>query len=551
MVPNERESVTHMLRNPTRRNHHKIGLLVTFLLLVSVLVTVAEPPASATVPGSNGKIAYTRSGAIWTMNADGSNQTRLTPQFVLATYHEPAWSPDGTKIAYRISPTQPPGATDNIGVINADGTGATNLTSTAGIDEFEPTWSPDGSTIAYRRDNAIWTMDADGSNQATLTTPPLLTSHHEPAWSPDGTKIAYWFYSNSSSEYGIEVVNADGTGTIRLTDTSAGYENQPAWSPDGTKIVYTRGSGIWRMSADGRFPIALTAPVMSNDAEPAWSPDGAMIAYRHRFGFGGGDDIFAMNAGGTGSVNLTNTTGVDESDPDWQTLNRSPVPVDDTYSTPKNATLSVPAPGVLGNDTDPDGDALAVHNPSGVSAFNGTMTMAADGSFTYVPDPGYSGTDYISYRATDGTTVSQSTKVRISVFPVPRIGLVNPLTGEWHLDNGAGTVTTFYYGNPGDYPFMGDWDCDGVDTPGLYRQSDGYVYLRNSNTQGEADITFFFGNPGDVPVAGTFDSCGCDTVSIYRPSEARFYVITELGEDGGGLGAADYSFLFGDAGDKP
>ncbi len=54
-----------------------------------------------------------------------------------------------------------------------------------------------------------------------------------------------------------------------------------------------------------------------------------------------------------------------------------------------------------------------------------------------------------------------------------------------------------------------------------------------------------------LPLAGNFNGCGCDTVAIYRPSEARFYIITELGEDGGGLGAADYSFLFGDAGDKP
>jgi hypothetical protein len=66
---------------------------------------------------------------------------------------------------------------------------------------------------------------------------------------------------------------------------------------------------------------------------------------------------------------------------------------------------------------------------------------------------------------------------------------------------------------------MGDWNCDGVQTPGLYRQSDGFVYLRNSNTQGVADITFFFGNPGDVPIAGDFNGNGCDTVSIYRPSE--------------------------------
>jgi hypothetical protein len=112
-------------------------------------------------------------------------------------------------------------------------------------------------------------------------------------------------------------------------------------------------------------------------------------------------------------------------------------------------------------------------------------------------------------------------------------------------------VTSFYYGNPGDVPFSGDWDCDGVETPGLYRQSDGYVYLRNSNTEGVADISFFFGNPGDLPMAGDFNGNGCDTVSIYRPSEQRFYVINTLGSNDGGLGAAEYSFLFGVAGDKP
>jgi hypothetical protein len=77
------------------------------------------------------------------------------------------------------------------------------------------------------------------------------------------------------------------------------------------------------------------------------------------------------------------------------------------------------------------------------------------------------------------------------------------------------------------------------------------VYLRNSNTQGIADVLFFFGNPGDVPIAGDFNGDGCDTVSIYRPSEAHFYVINKLGSHNGGLGAADYSFLFGNVGDKP
>jgi hypothetical protein len=112
-------------------------------------------------------------------------------------------------------------------------------------------------------------------------------------------------------------------------------------------------------------------------------------------------------------------------------------------------------------------------------------------------------------------------------------------------------VSAFFYGNPGDVAFAGDWDCDGVETLGLYRRSDGYVYLRNSNTGGFADVTFYFGNPGDFPIAGDFDGDGCATVSIYRPSEARFYIINTLGGADRGLGTAEHSFVFGGEGDKP
>lgn len=136
--------------------------------------------------------------------------------------------------------------------------------------------------------------------------------------------------------------------------------------------------------------------------------------------------------------------------------------------------------------------------------------------------------------------------------PEGSVGVVDQSTGVWYLrDPWNGQTTAFYYGNPGDVPFLGDWNCDGAETPGLYRQSDGFVYLRNSNSQGVADIRFFFGNPGDIPLAGDFDGDGCDTVSIYRPSEARIYIINKLGSNDGGLGAADYSFIFGNPGDKP
>jgi hypothetical protein len=132
------------------------------------------------------------------------------------------------------------------------------------------------------------------------------------------------------------------------------------------------------------------------------------------------------------------------------------------------------------------------------------------------------------------------------------VGTVDPQSGVWYLrDPLTGDTTSFYYGNPGDHPFMGDWDGDGIDTPGLYRRSDGYAYLRNSNSQGIADVAFLFGNPDDLPVPGDFNGDGFDTLSLYRPSENRFYIINELGSEGEGLGAADYWIDFGDAGDQP
>jgi hypothetical protein len=111
---------------------------------------------------------------------------------------------------------------------------------------------------------------------------------------------------------------------------------------------------------------------------------------------------------------------------------------------------------------------------------------------------------------------------------------------------GGASVATFYYGNPGDVPLMGDWNCDGVATPGMYRPSNGFVYLRNSNTQGVADLSFFYGNPADIPLAGDFDGDGCDTVAVYRASEGKVYIRNTLG-----TGVADNAYYFGGPGYTP
>ena len=116
------------------------------------------------------------------------------------------------------------------------------------------------------------------------------------------------------------------------------------------------------------------------------------------------------------------------------------------------------------------------------------------------------------------------------------VGLVDAGAGLWRLlDSSGGVVSEFFFGNPGDVALVGDWDCDGVRTPAMYRQSNGYVYLRNSNTQGVADVEYFFGDPCDVPLAGDFDGDGCDTLAIYRPSEATVVREELVGDRGGGL----------------
>jgi hypothetical protein len=168
-----------------------------------------------------------------------------------------------------------------------------------------------------------------------------------------------------------------------------------------------------------------------------------------------------------------------------------------------------------------------------------------------MPPAGFVGTDSFTYTASAGLLGDTAT-VTLDVGGIHTVGLVDPAQGKWYLYDEAGVQQkTFFYGNPGDFPIYGDWNCDGEETPGMYRQSDGFVYLRDSNTQGVGDTRFFFGNPGDVPLAGDFDGDGCDTVSIYRAPEQRFYIINELGENEGGLGEAEFSYVFGDPGDKP
>ncbi len=135
-------------------------------------------------------------------------------------------------------------------------------------------------------------------------------------------------------------------------------------------------------------------------------------------------------------------------------------------------------------------------------------------------------------------------------------GVFDAATGWWYLryeDPVSGVEWTyrFLFGSPGEFPLLGDWDCDGFDTPGMYRPDDGYVYARNHIATGQADIGFLVGELGDVPVVGDFNGDGCDTVSVYRPSEGRMFVFDRIGNGDDGLGTADSAYYYGNPLDKP
>ena len=286
------------------RYYLKALLLGVTAALASCLLALAlgAPPAKATVPGENGKIAFVsdRDGnnEIYAMNADGTQQTNLTKN--PAQEFTPTWSPDGTRLAFARNRS----GNSEIYVVNANGSGLTNLSKGVanGYRSFD--WSPDATALAFESyrsgTSEIYVANADGSGLRNISEG--LGHSDSFDWSPDGTKGAFVSYQNGDSE--IYVVNADGSGLTNLTNNSAS-EGGPLWSPDGTRIAFRRGYELYVMNADGSGQKELVGPYSSGYS---WSPDGTKIAYRQReysteaekegCSYTGN---FVMNADGTGT----------------------------------------------------------------------------------------------------------------------------------------------------------------------------------------------------------------------------------------------------------
>ena len=354
-------------------------LALGFVWAAVLLLVPAVSQAQEKIAFQSGRDGDTE---IYVMNADGSNQTRLT--YSESDDADPAFSPDGSKIAYLS------GRDGNfeIYVMNADGTNQTRLTINDQVDN-DPSWSPDGARIvftSYRDGNGeIYSMNADGTNQKRLTN--NMTIDFEPTWSPDGTAIA--FQTNRDGNLEIYRMNADGTNPTNLTNY-AGTDTEPDFSPDGTKIAFRSirdGSiDVYLMNADGTNQVNLTNTSTSFETQPAFSPDGTKIAFRTDRD--GNQEVYVMNADGSNQVNVTNHPA-NELEPSWGAANSVPLLTSVTVSPAVSEGDAATLNGAIADTDANDGFTLTVNwgdggapqvftYPAGTTSFSETHVYEDD-----------------------------------------------------------------------------------------------------------------------------------------------------------------------------
>jgi TolB protein len=214
--------------------------------------------------------------------------------------------------------------------------------------QIDPAWSPDGERIAFAsaREGSldVYVMNADGTGTTRLTSSP--ENDQRPTWSPDGKRIAFASDANGGH---IQVMNSDGSEVRRVTDDLA-PEAEPAWSPDGDWIAYSRrepGSDIreiWLVRPNGSDRRQLTT-LNSQSYTPAWSPDSKRIAFAANRG-GGRFDIYTIGADGK-QLRRAVRSAEDAFEPAWS---------------PEGETLAFSRGGAIVT-IDPDGNEVQLTDP--------------------------------------------------------------------------------------------------------------------------------------------------------------------------------------------
>jgi cell wall-associated NlpC family hydrolase len=338
----------------------------------------------------------------------------------------------------------------------------------------------------------------------------------ESSWTPkisgDGRLVVFETRSalgdgDDNEETDVYVHDTESGSTSRVSGTGADGElswgDDPDISDNGRFVVFVGGGG--QLPTELSVGALRAAPVSDNilvhdlkfgttsvasvgvDGEvldessfgPGISADGKTVVYQS----------YASNI----VVDDTNNR-VDVFAATIRPLNTVPVALADSYTTPEDTLLTVNAPGVLGNDTDDEGEALTAKLETNVA--NGTLALAADGSFTYAPKANYHGSDSFTYSAFDGSDYSTPAVVQITVPSV---------TDATALTVTSGPKTLAAYGDP--YAFEGRLVSDGV---GLAGQQ--VVLQSSSSTAGFANTTLSATTAAD----GTF------SVAV-TPRSATYY----------------------------
>jgi Tol biopolymer transport system component len=317
----------------------RLSMCVSLGMLGMLVLMAAGPPAAqAAYPGQDGRIAFVRAGGIYSAKPDGSGVVRLT---ATSGDSQPVWSPDGRRIAFVRN--------NQIWTMNANGTAQTRVTVAGGE---HPTWSPDGKWLAFDRGTFAGQIYKLRST-APYGTAIALTSqgsaecptNYAASWSSTG-RIAYVHDQENCdpnlTSPRIYTMNADGTGKTFLTGPCGcltsysdwGPQNQLDWGPQGKAVLfdqfsedpngpgpgYSNGSHIYVHLANGTTTdLSSGLAAYYFDLNPAYSPAGTRIVFDRRFDNTDVGDtakalgIWVMNADGTHRHRIL-TYGTD---PNW------------------------------------------------------------------------------------------------------------------------------------------------------------------------------------------------------------------------------------------